>query len=299
MSVATQVLPAGADEFLGALSSERGLSANTVAAYRSDLAQYFDTLDGREPSAEAVSRFVASLRTRGLRPTTVARKISTVKGYHRFLLTEGLADDDPTVLIDVPVKGLSLPKALTVDEAVALVEAPNRSTPLGSRDAAILEFLYASGSRVSEAVGLDTLDIDFETSTAVVTGKGDKQRIVPLGRHARQSIAAYLPHRQTLIGGRRDPGKLYVNARGGALTRQGAWLIVRKHARLAGIDRDGISPHILRHSAATHMVEGGADLRTVQEILGHASISTTQVYTRVSPQHLLEVFVTSHPRERR
>jgi len=288
----------GIEEFLGALHSERGLSANTVAAYRRDLGQYmaFAATDGMGP--DAVSRFLASLRETGRRPATIARKLSAIRGYHRFLVAEGLAVDDPTSLIDSPQRRRALPKALTVDEAIRLVESPDRSTDLGVRDAALLEFLYASGARVSEAVTIDTIDVDFETATAVVTGKGDKQRIVPLGRHALRAIDEYLPVRMSLVGGRRDPGRLFLNARGRPLTRQGVWLLVRKHAQRAGIAEEHVSPHVLRHSAATHMVEGGADLRTVQEMLGHASLSTTQVYTRVSPQHLLEVFTTSHPRER-
>lgn len=293
-------LPAGMEEFLGALGSERGLSPNTVAAYRVDLAQYATWLSAHgPPSSDAASGFVRQLRERGLVPATVARKVAVVRGYHRFLVVEGMAGDDPTVLLQAPGRGKGLPKALSIDEAARLVEAPDPATPLGARDSALLEFLYATGCRVSEAVGLDTIDVDLETRSALVTGKGDKQRIVPMGRHAVLAIDRYLPLRLVLIGGRRDPGRMFVNARGGALTRQGMWQIVRKHARSVGIDDARISPHVLRHSAATHMVEGGADLRTVQEMLGHASISTTQVYTRVSPQHLLEVFVTSHPRESR
>jgi integrase/recombinase XerD len=286
------------EEYLGALGAERGLSPHTVSAYRTDLVQYARFLVEHGPSSpEAVSGFVQQQRERGLAPATIARKVAAIRGYHRFLVIEELAVDDPTVLLEAPGRGRSLPKALTVDEAARLVEAPNQTSLLGSRDRALLEFLYATGCRVSEAVGLDIIDLDLETRSAIVTGKGDKQRIVPMGRHAVAAIEHYLPVRRELIGSRRDPGRLFVNARGGPLTRQGVWQIVRKHARATQIADDRISPHVLRHSAATHMVEGGADLRTVQEMLGHASISTTQVYTRVSPQHLLEVFVTSHPRE--
>ncbi|MGI9609582.1 MAG: tyrosine-type recombinase/integrase, partial [Acidimicrobiia bacterium] len=191
-----------------------------------------------------------------------------------------------------------LPKALTLDEVMALLDAPDTTTPAGRRDRAILEFLYATGARVSEAVGLDLEDVELDSGTAIVTGKGDKQRLVPLGSYSIRAIEAYLPDRMTLRVPGRDSGALFLNARGGRLTRQGLWGIVRKTASRAGIPADRVSPHVLRHSAATHMVERGADLRSVQQLLGHATITTTQVYTRVTPQHLLEVYVTSHPRSR-
>lgn len=290
--------PGGIEEFLGALALERGLSANTVTAYRTDLAQYaaFVAASPGTSPEEAVAGFVADLRARGRAQSTIARKVAAIRGYHRFVVAERLVTDDPTMLLDAPGRIAALPKALTIDEAIRLVEAPDDTTALGVRDRALLEFLYATGCRVSEATGVDTMDIDSETRTVVVTGKGDKQRVVPLGSHALDAIAQYLPVRRTLIAGARDSGRLFVNARGGALSRQGVWQIVRKHAATVGL-ADRVSPHVLRHSAATHMVEGGADLRVVQEMLGHASISTTQVYTRVSPRHLLEVFATSHPRE--
>lgn len=286
-----------AEEYLASLRSERGLSMNTVAAYRRDLGQYFAFLDDddTESSAEA---FVSHLRGAGMASSTVARKLAAVRGYHRFLVVEGHSDHDPTVLIDAPKRGRSLPKALTVDEVLGLLETPDRDDPLGARDRALLEFLYGTGARVSEAVVLDVLDVDLERHSAMVTGKGDRQRIVPLGDYAADAIEWYLPHRMELRRGQRDPGRLFLNARGRPLTRQGVWDIVKRQGKRAGIPAQRLSPHVLRHSAATHMVEGGADLRTVQEILGHASISTTQVYTHVSPQHLLEVYVTAHPRAR-
>ena len=181
---------------------------------------------------------------------------------------------------------------------MALLETPDAATAGGRRDRAILEFLYATGCRVSEAAGLDLEDVDLEAGTVIVTGKGDKQRMVPLGGFAVRAIEAYLSDRMSVRTPGRDPGALFLNARGGRLTRQGLWGIVRKAAARAGIPLDRVSPHVLRHSAATHMVERGADLRSVQQLLGHATITTTQVYTRVTPQHLLEVYVTSHPRSR-
>jgi integrase/recombinase XerD len=289
-------------EFLAALASERGLAANTIAAYRRDLRGYLEHVDpGRavdDVRAEEVAAYVADLRARGLGPATIARRIAAVRGLHRFLVAEGLAATDPTTLIDAPRRPGALPKALTVDEATRLVEAPDTSTRLGLRDRALLEFLYASGCRVTEAVDLQVIDLDLDDGTALVTGKGNKQRLVPVGRHAVTALRAYLGVRLELKGDRPDRGAVFLNARGGPLSRQGVWQIVRKHAERARIPPSRVSPHVLRHSAATHMVEGGGDLRTIQEILGHASISTTQIYTRVSPQHLLEVYVTSHPRSR-
>ncbi len=290
-------LAAGVDEYLAALASERGLATNTVRAYRRDLGGYLEFLDGGEPSPDAVSAYVSGLAARGLAPSTVARKVAAVRGLHRFLVAEGLADSDPTVLLASPRRPLALPKALGVDEAIRLVEAPDGSRPLGRRDRALLEFLYGTGSRVAEAVALDLGDVDIDDGTAIVTGKGDKQRLVPVGSAACRALRDYLPDRLALRKGRPDPGAVFLNARGRRLTRQGVWGIVRKQARRAGIDPARVSPHVLRHSAATHMVEGGADLRTVQELLGHASVSTTQVYTRVSARHLYEVYVACHPRE--
>jgi len=287
-------------EFLASLRVERGLADNTLAAYRRDLAEYRAFLEGRaaadDPDETDVSAYVAMLHDRGLASSTIARKIAAVRGMHRFAVTEGILAADPTVLVDGPVRPRGLPKALTVDEVERLLAAPDPATATGARDVALLEFLYATGCRVSEATTVDTTDVDLDEATALVTGKGGKQRLVLLGRHAVAAIRAYLPRRLELIAGRGDPGRLFLNARGRPLTRQGVWLLVRRHARTAGLDVDLVSPHVLRHSAATHMVEGGADLRTVQEMLGHASISTTQVYTKVSPEHLLEVYRTAHPR---
>jgi integrase/recombinase XerD len=283
-------------EFLAALAAERGLAPATVAAYRRDLSHYTGFLDGRNPSPDLVSGFVKTLHDRGLSAATIARKLAAVRGLHRFLVAEGHASDDPTLLVDGPKRPKALPKALTVSEVERLLAAPDPTTPSGRRDRAILEFLYATGARVAEAVSLDQADLDPESGTAVLTGKGGKQRIVPVGRAARAAIDAYLPDRLGLRVPGRDSGAVFLNMRGARLTRQGIWAMLKRHARRAGLADDSVSPHVLRHSAATHMVEGGADLRTVQEMLGHASISTTQVYTRVSPRHLLEVYRTSHPR---
>jgi len=292
------VLESDVEEYLVSLTSERGLSRHTVAAYRRDLVQYLAFLDGAVSNPERVTEFVKWLHARGLAASSVARKTAAVRGLHRFRVAEGLAVDDPTVLLETARRPQSLPKALTLEEVMALLDTPDAATAPGRRDRAILEFLYATGARVSEAAGLDLEDVDLEAGTAIVTGKGDKQRLVPLGGFAIRAISAYLPDRLAVRRSGRDSGAVFLNARGGRLTRQGLWGIVRRAASRAGIPLDRVSPHVLRHSAATHMVERGADLRSVQQLLGHATITTTQVYTRVTPQHLLEVYVTSHPRSR-
>ncbi len=294
----------GIAEFLVSVRAERGLAQNTSAAYRRDLQQYQDYLERQgvadiaTVSADHVSGYAATLRKRGLTATTIARKIAAVRGLHRFLVAEEMVTADPTALIEAPKRPSSIPKALTVDQVARLIAAAAGKSAIHARDTALLEFMYASGARVAETVGLDVLDLDLGESVALVTGKGSKQRLVPLGRYAVAALRDYLERRLELKGDRRDPGALFLSTRGRRLTRQAVWQLVRKYAAAAGLDVAAVSPHVLRHSAATHMVEGGADLRAVQEILGHASISTTQVYTRVSPRHLYEVYVAAHPRGR-
>ena len=281
-----------------ALRVERGLSTNTIAAYSRDLGQYLVFLDGDEPDGESVAEFVSELRVRGLADSTVARKIASVRGLHRFLVTEGFRDTDPTSLIDGPRRPDPFPKALTIDEAITLVETPGSVDVAGRRDSALLEFLYGTGARVSETVGVDLSDLDLDDRVVRVTGKGSKQRLVPLGSKAVEAIRSWLPDRLPLMS-RKSPGDpLFINLRGGRLSRQAVFSIVKKHAASADIESRRVSPHVLRHSAATHMVEAGADLRTVQEMLGHATITTTQVYTRVSPAHVMEIYVEAHPRSR-
>jgi integrase/recombinase XerD len=206
--------------------------------------------------------------------------------------------EDPTLLLESPRRPEPFPKALTVEEAIRLVESPDTGTVKGRRDSALLEFLYGTGARVSEAVALDLGHVDLEDRVALVTGKGAKQRLVPLGGMAVIAIGRWLPDRLGLIQRQQRGDPLFLNLRGRRLSRQGMFDVVRVNAEQAGIPREKVSPHVLRHSAATHMVEAGADLRTVQEMLGHATISTTQVYTRVSPTHLVEVYVQAHPRSR-
>ncbi|MGF1666933.1 MAG: tyrosine recombinase [Acidimicrobiia bacterium] len=283
-------------DYLASLRVERGLAHNTLSAYRRDLNEYLGFVGTGPPDEPTVAAYVEYLRSRNLAPASVSRKMAAVRGLHRHLVAEGLASDDPTVLVDRPRLAMSLPKALAVDEAIALVESPDISTVAGRRDAALLEFLYGTGCRVSEAVGLDLAQLDLVERTSLVTGKGSKQRMVPLGWAAVAAIERWLPDRLDLA--KADHDAVFVNLRGGRLSRQGAFLVVKAAASRAGVAPERISPHVLRHSAATHMIEGGADLRSVQEMLGHANVTTTQVYTRVSPQHLLEVFVQAHPRSR-
>jgi integrase/recombinase XerD len=298
LSPADPTLSEGVDEYLLALDVERGLSANTIQAYRRDLGQYLEFLEGAEPDEGSVERYVAYLRSGDLASSTVGRKLAAIRGLHRFLVVEGLRRTDPTLLLESPRRPEPFPKALTVDQAIALVEAPDASTLKGRRDSALLEFLYATGARVSEAVGVDLGHVDLEDRVVLVTGKGSKQRIVPIGGKAVTALSRWLPDRLALVrrGQRGDP--LFLNLRGRRLSRQGIFDVVRANARRAGIEAGEVSPHVLRHSAATHMVEAGADLRTVQEILGHATISTTQIYTKVSPAHLVEIYVQAHPRSK-
>lgn len=286
------------EEYLSSLRVEAGLAPNTIAAYRRDLGQYLEFLDGREPDASAVEAFSAEVARRGLAPSTQKRKLSAIKGLHRFCVAEGIRADDPTVLATGPKRPDPFPRALDIDEAIALVEAPDTATIAGRRDAALLEFLYATGSRVSEAVAADLGDLDLDEGVALVTGKGSKQRLVPLGSKAVAALRGWLPDRLALAKRAVKGDPVFLNMRGGRLTRQGAFDVVRRNAIRAGIDPRRVSPHVLRHSAATHMVEAGADLRTVQEMLGHATISTTQVYTRVTTTHVMEIYVQSHPRSR-
>jgi integrase/recombinase XerD len=286
------------EEYLVALRVEHGLAANTLSAYRRDLDQYLQFLDGAEPDQGLVEEYVGSLSERGLAPSTMNRKIASLRGLHRFLTKEGYRAADPTVLLEAPRRLSPFPKALTVDEAISLVEAPDLTSQKGRRDSALLEFLYGTGARVSEAVDLDLGVLDLEDKIVIVTGKGSKQRLIPLGTQAIAAMQRWLPDRLLLLKRSESGDPVFLNLRGSRLSRQGAFDVVKANAARAGIDPKKVSPHVLRHSAATHMVEAGADLRTVQEILGHATISTTQIYTKVSSTHLVEIYVQAHPRSR-
>jgi integrase/recombinase XerD len=293
-------LPDHADEFLESIRVERGLAKNTADAYRRDLGQYRETIDAHPTlvPSDVVHVHLEKLREDGLKNTSIARKLASIRAYHTFMIAEGYQSDDPTATIETPTRATSIPKALTVHQVGRLVEAPDSSTPLGRRDRAILEVLYGTGCRVSELIDLDLHDVDFETNTAIVTGKGSKQRLVPIGSYAARALGAWLPDRMDLRIPGGDSGAIFLTTRGNRLSRQTVWRIVKRSGAAVGIAPGDLSPHVLRHSAATHMVEGGADLRTVQELLGHASLSTTQIYTKVSPEHLREVVLVSHPRGR-
>ena len=287
--------PSTLESYLACLAYERGLADNTISAYQRDLRQYLRFV-GEEPVNSArLGQYLQWLAELGLSPGSVARKLAAVKGYHRFLSDEkGL--DDPTIGVSGPKQAQRLPKALTIPEVLALLGTPPITTVGGRRDAALLEFLYSTGCRVSEAVGLDLVHLDLRAGVALVTGKGSRQRITILGEEAGKAVGAWLVDRSKLVKG--GTSAVFLNLRGTRLTRIGAWGIVKQAAERAGIPPDRVSPHVLRHSAATHMVEGGADLRAVQEMLGHASLSTTEVYTRISPGYLQEVYLLSHPRSR-
>ena len=297
--------------YLDHLTVERGLSEHTIAAYRRDLHRYVRFLASREIVEPAdvdeslVRSFLASISasTYGedelpYRATSVARTLSSVRSFHRSMVRDGVTDRDPAVGVAQPKLPRSLPHPLTVGEIGRLLAAPDASTTAGCRDRAILELLYGSGLRVSELTGLAVDDVDLEEGSVRVLGKGGKEREVPLGRFGRDAIEAYLTTaRPTFVTGR-DRGALFLNQRGGRLSRQSCDRMVRAAARAAAIDRH-VSLHTLRHSFATHLLEGGADVRVVQELLGHASVATTQIYTLVTREHLREVYYTSHPRARR
>lgn len=300
------VLPLEAEEFLTWLSAERGRAPSTIAAYRRDLRAYAAylrergrTLDTARP--DDVDGFVVAMRDAGLAPTTAARRLVAVRTLHRFLLDEDLATSDPVADVEAPSVPRGLPKALSEDEVGRLLSVVVGDDAVARRDRAILEVLYGTGVRVSELVGLSLGDVDLVAARMRVFGKGSKERVVPIGRHAGLALEAWLdePGRPALAPARwrrrGDAEAVFLNARGGRLTRQGAWTVVARHGAAAGLG-DRLTPHVLRHSCATHMVDHGADLRIVQELLGHASVSTTQVYTLVSTERLWAVYDAAHPR---
>jgi integrase/recombinase XerD len=296
--------------YLDHLAVERGTARNTLDSYARDLRRYAEYLDRRgiadldEVSSNQISEFLAALREGDadhppLAASSAARTVVAVRGLHKFAVREGLIADDRAREVRPPQPPRRLPKALPVDDVIRLLEQPGADDPLAIRDRALLELLYSTGARISEAVGLDVDDVDREARTAVLDGKGGKQRLVPIGRPALVALDAYLVRvRPGLLALGRLVGAtpaLFLNARGGRLSRQGAWHILKAAADRAGITA-AVSPHTLRHSFATHLMEGGADVRVVQELLGHASVTTTQIYTLVTVNTLREVYVTAHPR---
>ena len=285
-------------EYLGALQAEQGASPNTLIAYRRDLADFLDFL-GRRPlaavDADDVVGYIERLRRRGLRPASVCRRLSAVRGLYRHLLREGALAGDPTEHVDTPRGARPLPRTLPREVAAALVEAPDTSRPRGVRDRAVLELLYATGMRASECVGLRLDDVKLQAGYVVCTGKGRKQRLVPVGGEASAWVARWLAEARPRFTRRRDAGRLFVNPRGGPLSRQSVWALVRRAAAAAGVRRR-VSPHVLRHSFASHLLEGGADLRSVQAMLGHADITTTQIYPHLPSAALTRMYRRFHPR---
>jgi integrase/recombinase XerD len=302
--------------YLDHLSVERGLAANTLTSYRRDLRRYQAYLEelGIEDldavTEATVTSFLVRLREGdadhpALSSTSAARTVVAVRGFHKFAVSDGLATSDPAASVKPPAPGKRLPKALPLSDVEAILEAAGAAgTTLALRDRALLEVLYGTGARISEAVGLDVDDLDTVDGTVLLRGKGGKERLVPVGSYALEAVDAYL------VRGRPDlvaagstgstterAGALFLNARGGRLSRQSAWAVLVRAAERAGVTKD-VSPHTLRHSFATHLLDGGADVRVVQELLGHASVTTTQVYTLVTVDNLREVFATAHPRAR-
>ena len=291
--------------FVDHLTVERGLAANTLDAYRRDLRRYATALsergigDLRTVHPQDVGAFLAALRTDAkLSASSVARTMAAVRGLHAFAHREGLTDANPAREVRPPAPQKRLPKAIPLAEVEVILAAASTGDPSRSlRDRALLEFLYGSGARISEAVGLDVDELDLETGVVKLYGKGSKERIVPVGSYAREAVTAYLVRaRPALASGGKGGPALFLNGRGGRLTRQGAWGILKAAATRAGLPADRVSPHTLRHSFATHLLDGGADVRVVQELLGHASVTTTQVYTLVTVEHLREAYVAAHPR---
>jgi integrase/recombinase XerD len=291
-------------DFLSYLELERGLSRNTLNAYRTDLLQYGEFLAGRKGDALAarpadIADFLAELATGNGRPpcasATIHRKAACLRSFYKHLRREELIEEDPTAALSAPRRTRKLPQVLNYAEVQNLLAAPRGDEPAVLRDRALLEVMYACGLRASETIGLELSDADLRNGFLRVHGKGSKERIVPLGRQAIAAVNRYLRSGRPRLVGERAERKLFVNFRGGSLTRQGLYKIVQRHARTAGLS-GRMSPHTLRHTFATHLLAGGCDLRAVQEMLGHADISTTQMYTHLSGEQLKEIYFQAHPR---
>ncbi len=302
------VLPVDVEAFLTSMLLERGRSANTLAAYRRDLTRYVCWLNAASASVDSadddlILRHLGSLRSAGLAAASLRRAAVTIRSFHRWRSVEGLATGSVGRDLAVPNVTDAVPKALTEADVTRVLDTCIAVDGAGYRDRAMLEVLYGTGMRISELVGLQLSAIDLDDGMARVLGKGSKERLVPLAGFALRALVEYLgpagrprlePKRWAKRG---DAEAVFLNSRGGRLTRQGAWLVVKRHAELAGL-ADVVHPHVFRHSCATHMIEHGADIRTVQELLGHASLTTTQRYTRVTSERLRAVFVQAHPRAR-
>lgn len=296
-----RALEAPVDAWLDELRRGRRLSPRTVDAYARDLADYsafartHQLASWEEASLTFVDGYFASLQRRGLAASSVSRRRSTLRGFHGFLARVGQKSDDPVALLPAPRRERRLPHALALTDIEALLAHPEGEAPLALRDRALLELAYGSGLRVSELVGLRRADLDLGGRTLSVTGKGDKQRVVPFGRRAHAALRDWLERGRPQLAPHARHDAVFVNARGGTLSRMGWWKILRGHARGAGVTAH-VHPHALRHSFATHLLEGGADLRVVQELLGHASVTTTAIYTHLDRSYLREVHKQFHPR---
>lgn len=287
--------------FCDHLALERGLSVRTVDAYRRDIERLIAWLDARgvhrpaDVTATQLREFVYHLKDLGLQPSSIRRNVSALRTWFAYLLAEGIVVADPTDRVEIPQAWRRLPGVLTRDEVARILDAPDPSDRLFWRDKALLEFAYASGVRVGELIGVKVRDVDLQEGLALVFGKGSRERIVPLGRAALQALIVYLREIRPGLARTRSEGAVFLNARGTPLSRMGVWKILRRHVQRAGITKR-VTPHTLRHSFATHLLEGGADLASVQEMLGHADIATTQVYTHVEREYLRDVHRRFHPR---
>ncbi|MBM0261800.1 site-specific tyrosine recombinase XerD [Corynebacterium macginleyi] len=288
-----------AQNWLNHLAVERGVSAHTLSNYRRDIHRYMDWLadngvqDLRQVTRPMVEAYLKYLR-QAMAVSSANRALVVARGLHKFAVAEGEVDSDVAGEVKPPSTGQHLPETLSVDEVTQLIESTATETPVDLRDRALLEVLYGTGARISEVISLTVDDAATAADVLVLHGKGNKERLVPLGSHARQAIDAYLVRSRPVLG-KGKTAALFLNTRGGALSRQSAWSIIKNAAQRSQIDKS-ISPHTLRHSFATHLLEGGADVRTVQELLGHSSVTTTQIYTHVTEDSLREVWRTAHPR---
>lgn len=305
-------------EFLDFLTTEKGFSNNTLVAYRNDLQQFHDFLLAQTPGAERpvgeqagqiawarltkaqIVSFILHTKDKEYAPATIARKIAAIRSFFHFLLAEGAVRDDPTATLDSPKVGKNLPRPISVDEVTLLLAQPikgDKASPEALRDGAMMGLLYASGMRVSELVALDVDDMNLSAGYVRCLGKGSKERIMPVAQSVLETVRTYVDQGRPRLTHTPDERALFLNHRGDRLTRQGFWLILKEYARRAGIVKN-ITPHTLRHSFATHMLNNGADLRTVQELLGHANIATTQIYTQLTKDHVRLAYDKAHPRAR-
>ncbi|WP_206885618.1 site-specific tyrosine recombinase XerD [Alicyclobacillus mali (ex Roth et al. 2021)] len=286
--------------FLDHLRLERGLSENTAASYARDLTDFSQYLAReqrtiREADRTSILRYLSDLKRRGMKPTTIARRMSALRSFFRYSLREGWLQVDPTADIEVAAPDEDLPRVVSEEDVERLIGAVHRPDAMGLRDRAMLETLYATGVRVSELLGLSMEDVELSAGFVRVFGKGNKERVVPLGEIAQDALGRYLRYGRPLLARDRGENAVFLNRFGRRMTRQGFWNILKGYARQAGVTAE-VTPHMLRHSFATHLLEGGADLRVVQELLGHADISTTERYTHVTPHRLREVYRNAHPR---